>query len=125
MKFKVSIFCLALLCLATASIVEAKTFYISPSGSNSNDCSTSGAQNINTPKQTLTNFIQQCGPAGSGVFVAGDTLFLRAGVYNERINFNTLRFPVGTSWTNKILISAHPGNCGKRSPTSAGICEQV
>ena len=88
----------------------ATTYYISPSGLDSRSCAT--AQNIATPKQTLTNFIQQCGPAGSNVFVAGDTLFLRGGTYSERINMNNLHFPTGVSWTNKVTISAYPGNCG-------------
>ena len=72
------------------------TYYVSTSGSDGRSCAQ--AQSQSTPKLTLNNAV--------GCLRAGDTLFVRGGVYEEWLLVNV---PSGTSWSNKVRIAALPG----------------
>jgi hypothetical protein len=80
----------------SGGVVHAATYYVSKAGSNSNSCAQ--AKSVSTAKLTLAG--------GLGCLVAGDTLLVRGGTYNERL-FNNV--PSGTSWTNKVRVAAYPG----------------
>jgi hypothetical protein len=70
-------------------------------GSNSNDGTTAA-----TAKATIN--------AGVGLLAAGDTLIVRAGTYNERLNNNTI--PSGSGVSTPTTIKAYTGE----SPTMNG-----
>lgn len=94
---------LFLLCSTIPAI--ATTYYVAASGgSDSRSCST--AQSIGTPKATINS--------GLGCLSAGDTLFVRAGTYDEGIGF----VPSGTSWSNKVRIAAYAGESVWMRPSS-------
>src|SRR5215475_8185649 len=59
--------------LLAASSIEAATYWVATSGSDSNSCSS--AQNNTTPKRTIA--------AGISCMSAGDTLTVRSGTYSE------------------------------------------
>jgi parallel beta-helix repeat protein len=85
--------------LVAAINAHAATYYVAPTGNDGNSCS--AAQSVATPKRTV----------GSGLSClrAGDTLYLRAGVYAEKIDSNAQTIPAGTSWTSPVTIAAYPG----------------
>ncbi len=70
-------------------------YYVARSGSNLFSCAQ--AKNSLTPKQTITS--------GLSCLAAGDTLYVRAGTYDESLT----GIASGTSWTNKVRIAAYPG----------------
>lgn len=94
--------------MVSASVAHAATYYVSKSGNNSNSCAT--AQNITTPKATLTG-----ATGGLQCLFPGDTLFVRAGTYPERI-LNGIRG--GTSWANAPRIAAYSGETVWLTPTA-------
>jgi len=71
------------------------TYYVATTGNNSNPGT------IGSPFLTIAK--------GLSVMVAGDTLDIRTGTYNESINSNNQTIPTGTSWSNAPLITAHTG----------------
>jgi parallel beta-helix repeat protein len=86
-------------------LAHAAIYYVATTGNDANSCS--AAQNIATPRKTITNGIT-CMTAG-----AGDTLVIRGGTYSERIRDDqgTLlnAFPGGTSYANATTIKAYTG----------------
>ena len=79
----------------TASCLYATTYYVSLTGSDGNP----GTQD--QPLQTIAR--------GLAVLSAGDTLYLKAGTYVERIDSRFVRIPTGTSWADAPVIAAAPG----------------
>lgn len=75
--------------------VFASTYYVATSGSDS------GAGTLAQPFRSIAK--------GLSVMTAGDTLYIRGGTYNEKINSNSQTIPVGTSWADAPIISSYPG----------------
>ena len=74
------------------------TFYVSPSGSDGN------AGTFEEPWRTLRHAVSQ--------LTAGDTLYLRGGIYSssaDTVDSQTGVVPSGTSWENAITIAGYPG----------------
>lgn len=89
--------CLLVVWLTLALPVHAATYYVDDTGGdNGRSCATASV--ITTPKATVVN--------GITCLSAGDTLFVRAGTYDEGISTSAS----GTSWTNKVRIAAYPGS---------------
>lgn len=90
-----------------ATVGEAATYYVAQTGSDNNSCAQ--AANQSGAKKTIR--------AGISCLVAGDTLTVTAGTYNEALSnpfSNT-----GTSWTSKITVKAEPPKTVIIKPTSA------
>jgi parallel beta-helix repeat protein len=83
--------------VVSGGAAQAATYYVSRSGSDASSCAQ--AQSASTPKQTIK--------AGISCLAAGDTLFVRAGIYPEGLTGNG--FPSGTSWWNTVRIANYPG----------------
>ena len=94
------LFCFVL----SADVARAATYYVAKNGSNVNSCAQ--AQSSSTPKSTVNGAL--------GCLIAGDTLLVRGGVYDESIS----SMPSGTSWTNKIRVAAYPGETVWLQPSS-------
>jgi len=91
--FWVIIFCL------TASVAHAQTYYVSPSGEDSNP-GTEAA-----PFRTINRALSVIGTIpGAG---AGQTVEVAAGTYNESVTFN---LPSGSSWDQPFTLRARPGD---------------
>jgi hypothetical protein len=80
-------------CFSTRG-AQAAVYYVTPGGSGTS-CS------LAAPCGTIQ--------VGIGKLSAGDTLYLRAGTYNERIDVANYHIPAGTSWTNAVTIAGYPG----------------
>lgn len=91
-----------------SATAEAATYHVAKTGSSSNTCTQ--AQSAATPRLTILG--------GIACLVAGDTLLVHVGDYNETILDNV---PSGTSWTNKVRIAAAPGEIVWMRPTSGQI----
>src|SRR4030042_6318242 len=81
-----------LLCIIGCAIppsVFAASYYAAPTGSGST-CSTASACSLST---------------GLGKLVAGDTLYLRGGTYQQGVSISKS----GTNDTNRITVSGYPG----------------
>ncbi len=101
---------LSILSLFAGTIVsEAATYYVAPIGNDAN----SGSDL--TPFKTIQRGIRALG--------AGDTLYIRGGVYPEQINSNSLTIPTGSSWNDAPVISAYSGESVVLQP--AGSAEIV
>lgn len=74
-------------------------YFVSTIGSDNNTCIAS--TNVDTPKATISNAIQ--------CLSAGDTLWVRGGIYPEMLHSGMTTIPSGTSWSNKVRIAAYPG----------------
>lgn len=74
---------------------DATTYYVATSGSDT------GAGTLAQPFRSIAK--------GMSIMAAGDTLYIRAGTYNEKINSNSQTIPVGTSWGDAPIISGYPG----------------
>ena len=85
----------ALLFFGGAIMVQAATYYVATTGSDSSP----GTQT--QPFQTIKR--------GISVLRAGDTLFIRGGTYFEGINSNSQTIPTGSSWNDAPIISGYPG----------------
>ena len=83
----------------------AATYYVATDGSDSNPCLQS------SPCQSIAH--------GITLLRAGDTLYLRGGIYGDGVDSDHQSISSGTSWTNAITIAAYPGNCGTQT------CEAV
>src|SRR6478672_1762369 len=89
--FWVTIFCLM------ASAAHAQTYYVSPSGEDSNP-GTAAA-----PFRTISRALDVIGTIpGAG---AGQTVEVASGTYNEAIMFN---LPSGSSWDRPFTLRARP-----------------
>jgi hypothetical protein len=83
--------------LAGAVTAEAATYYIATTGNDAHVCTT--AQTITTPKRTIKSGIECLKP--------GDTLYIRAGTYTERVD---LQGPNKTGREGQyITIAGYPG----------------
>lgn len=109
---------LALLLLCVPNKSYAVNYYVSlpsntPAGSDARSCGVSA--NITTPKATVVSGITCLTP--------GDTLFVRAGTYNEGISY----VPSGTSWSNKVRIANYPGETVWLAPTTppSGVARNI
>jgi hypothetical protein len=78
-----------------ASTADAATYWVAKTGSDSRSCTQ--AQSASTPKMTIRSGLSCLSP--------GDTLLIRGGTYNEEVT----NIPSGSSWSNPITISPHPG----------------
>ncbi len=93
-------------CVVSGGVAQAATYYASKAGSNGNSCAQ--AQSTSTPKLTIVG--------GLACLAAGDTLYVRGGTYDERINNEVIAS--GTSWANVTRIAAYPGETVWMVPTS-------
>lgn len=73
----------------------AETYFVATTGNNSRTCAQ--AKDITTPKLTVENVLDNCA-------VGGDTVYVRAGSYNENIY---TKIPKGISNTERTVISAY------------------
>jgi parallel beta-helix repeat protein len=92
------------ICSARAS--SAAIYYVSPNGNDGRSCSQ--AASPFTPRLTLNRAVV--------CLKAGDTLYVRAGVYDEALLVNV---PSGTSWSNKVAVAAYPGETVTMRPSEA------
>lgn len=92
---------LALILLSAPIVAEATTYYVSRTGSDSNPGS------LNQPFQSLAR--------GVSVLQAGDTLYIRGGVYTEKIDTGTKTGTAG----NPITIASYPGEVAILRPVSS------
>lgn len=84
------------------------TYYVSPGGSDSAACTQSA------PCKTIAHAI--------GRMVGGDTLYLRAGTYAQRIDTAVHPLPSGLSWEHLTTIAAYPGETVTLKPgTGTGV----
>ena len=84
------------------------TYYVATVAGGGNDSRTPvQAQSILTPWLTLTHAVP--------FLAAGDTLFVRAGTYNESLVNN---IPSGSSWANKVRIAQYQSEVVWLAPTS-------
>jgi hypothetical protein len=89
---------------SSAGVVQSANYYVSKTGSNSNPGTTA------SPFLTINYGVSRLS--------AGDTLWVRAGVYDESLIYNV---PSGASWTNKVRIAASPGAVVTMRPTSGNF----
>jgi hypothetical protein len=78
-----------------ARAATAATYYVATNGDDSRSCGT--AQNISTPKATITN-------GAACLSGGGDTLLIRGGTYNEVVSTPIVS---GTSWNNPVWVGAY------------------
>ncbi len=83
------------------NVTVTGTFYVSTTGSDANNGTT-----LATPFRTLTK--------GVSVLAPGNTLFVRAGTYDESLLYN---IPSGTSWNNKVRIANYNGEVVLMKPS--------
>ena len=87
---------IALLFLLTqAGLVQAATYCVATTGSDSN----TGTQS--SPFRTIKKAIS--------VLYPGDTLYIRGGNYDEDIDSGKQTIPAGASWSSVITITAYSG----------------
>jgi parallel beta-helix repeat protein len=87
-------------------VSEAATYYVATSGSDS------AAGSLAQPFRSIAKGLSSMG--------AGDTLYIRGGTYNERINSNSQTIPTGNSWTDAPIISGYPGETAVLAVGGAG-----
>ncbi len=76
-------------------VTEAATYYVATTGNDAN----SGSDLM--PFKTIQR--------GVRALATGDTLYIRGGIYPERINSNSQTIPTGNSWSNAPVISGYSG----------------
>ena len=102
--------CLALLTLvvtlfAAPAVASAATYYVATTGSDNNPGS------VSAPWRTIRVAVSRLS--------AGDTLYIRGGVYTgytDNIDSQSATVPSGTSWANAITISGYPGETATLQP---------
>jgi Right handed beta helix region len=87
---------------------QAATYYVAKTGKDANSCAQ--AQSSSAPKLTIG--------AAVGCLTAGDTLYVRAGSYNETLIYTV---PSGSSWSSKVRIAAYPGETVWMRPAAASV----
>src|SRR5207247_2824791 len=85
-----------------AQAVAGNVYYVATTGSNSN------AGTLASPFRTVNK--------GVSVLTPGDTVFVRAGTYNEALESSAM--PGGISWSDPITIAAYPGETVTLRPTN-------
>lgn len=81
---------------------EATIYWVATTGNDANSCSAiSGRRDPGVYKRTIAS--------GFTCLLAGDTLYLRGGIYNETIDSNNQTIPTGTSWTDAPVIASYSG----------------
>jgi parallel beta-helix repeat protein len=103
-SFRVT-FVSAILLLLTSNL-QAATYYVSTSGSNSNSCATATA---GPPAAQSGNKLTIV--AGIACMAPGDTLLVRAGTYTSTANVMdtaSITIPSGSSWNTATKIWAYP-----------------
>mgnify|MGYP003575344983 CR=1 FL=1 len=96
---------LILFLLLANSTAQAATRFAAVNGSINTVCS------IGVPCE-LIHAIEQTGP--------GDILEIRGGIYNKRLNSNTVAFKSGTSYDNAPIFRAYNGETVIIKPTATG-----
>ena len=94
--------------LAIPGAAAAATYYVATSGNDGNSCST--AQSASTPRRGINSTLS--------CLRAGDTLYIRAGIYAGGIDSNSRTIPAGTSWSAAVTIAAYPGETVVLQPPS-------
>jgi parallel beta-helix repeat protein len=89
---------------ASVDVAYAANYFVSPTGRNDNPGT------VGAPFRSINH--------GAARLRAGDTLWIRAGVYNESLVYSV---PSGTSWTNKVRLAAYPGEHVTMRPTSGNF----
>jgi parallel beta-helix repeat protein len=89
----------------------ANTYYVATSGKDTNSCAQ--ARTSSAAKLTISDAV--------GCLTAGDTLYVRAGNYDETLIYAV---PSGSSWSNKVRIAAYPGETVWMRPTD-GVLTSV
>ena len=87
-----------LLVASLAQTTSPKTYYLSPSGSDSYSCAQATSEA--TPKETINNAITCLRP--------GETLLIKDGTYIAQNQL--VGIPSGISWTAPVTIAAYPGS---------------
>jgi len=100
MRFLGGLFVMGYVC--SGGVAQAATYHVSTNGSDGRSCSQ--AQSASTPKLTINNAVNCLG--------AGDTLYVRGGVYDESLTATVYSDHVasGTSWSRPVRIAAYPGD---------------
>jgi parallel beta-helix repeat protein len=75
----------------------ATTYYVSVSGSDTND-----GKVLSRPYRTIKKGLRS--------LIPGDTLLIKSGIYNETLHSGSTYWPSGTSWTSPIKVSVYPGD---------------
>ena len=101
---------LLLLFLLGATSAQARTFWVATNGSNGNACTDTPTPQTTGAKQTIV--------AGLACLAAGDTLYIRAGSYNEHIDNATSNIPGGSSWATATIIAGYTGETVEIKPSS-------
>ena len=91
---------LLLISLIFISTVHSATYYTATTGSDGNSCD--AAQSESTPKLTIDG-----ASGGTSCLSSGDTLIIKAGVYDEKIDGAAL--PNGTSFSDMTTVIAATG----------------
>ncbi|MTK52418.1 right-handed parallel beta-helix repeat-containing protein [Paludibacter sp.] len=103
-----------LLICAIENTSFAKVYYVAKNGSDSRTATQ--AQNITTPKLTIAS--------GLTCLSAGDTLYIRSGVYAETLNQNMIAIPSGISWSKPVTVAGYPGETVTIRPNT-GVDEVI
>jgi len=91
--------------VAFPAVASAATYYVALSGNDSNPGS------ISAPWRTIRVAVSR--------LKAGDTLYIRGGVYTgpaDNIDTQAATVPSGTSWSSAITIAGYPGETAKIQP---------
>lgn len=103
------------LLLLCANKVSAATYYVSPSGNDSNSCATAQSTVQANQKLTVSAAISCATPAN------GDIVYIHGGNYfgaTNNIDAQRYTVPSGTSWGNALTISGYPGETVTINPAS-------
>ena len=87
---------------------QAATYYVAKNGKDANSCAQ--AQSSSAPKLTIGDAVN--------CLTAGDTLYVRAGSYNETLIYTV---PSGSSWSSKVRIAAYPGETVWVRPAAGSV----
>jgi hypothetical protein len=92
---------LAVLLLLWAAPTWGNTYYVDQNGAGGT-CASGNPGTQSQPKCTIAE--------GIALLSGGDTLYIRAGTYNESINSqNSNPLPSGSSWATATIIAGYPG----------------
>jgi len=87
--------CALIASLFLPDTAKATTYYVATTGIDSNPGTST------QPFRTIFEGVKRLN--------AGDTLYIKSGIYNEGINSGIQTIPTGTSWSNAPVIAAYPG----------------